>query len=220
MLLKKLISYIYPIIIESRPSEYSETLEVTLVNGRPLLDSKNTNYSYGNLQKVLKKGLLSIGKETISKCESILILGVAGGSVIETLQNDFNTKAHIIGVEIDKEVISLANKYYHLDSKEGIQIIEDDAFEFIAKNKNSYDLIIVDIFHDNKMPGELFSHNFWKHIQESLSSKGTCLFNTMISLDGVGEQNELIREKFTDLFSAVLPLNAHKKHNQLFILRK
>jgi spermidine synthase len=40
------------------------------------MDSKNTNYSYGSLQRILRKGLQSIGFENIKNCNSILVLGV------------------------------------------------------------------------------------------------------------------------------------------------
>ena len=78
---KKILSYLYPITIYNKPSGISKSIEVTLYNGKMLLNTKNTNYSYGSLQAILKKGLLDIGAAEISSMESILILGVAGGSV-------------------------------------------------------------------------------------------------------------------------------------------
>ncbi len=61
---------------------------------------KNTNYSFGSLQRALKKGLKYIGYERIRNFESILILGVAGGSVIETLNKEVKFDGKITGVEI------------------------------------------------------------------------------------------------------------------------
>ena len=71
----------------------------TLSGGDPLeslelcelvLDSKNTNYSYGSLQRILRLGLKNIGFDKIVPMDHILVLGVAGGSVIKTLVEDFN----------------------------------------------------------------------------------------------------------------------------------
>ena len=85
-MLKKIISYFYPINLYKTTSEISKTLEVTLVNGEIVLDSKNTNYSYGSLQRILRKGLKFIGFDNIKSMNHILVLGVAGGSVIKTLK--------------------------------------------------------------------------------------------------------------------------------------
>ena len=62
-MIKKILSYLVPIPIEIIPSNISEQLELTWNNGKLVLDTKRTNYSYVNLQKVLRKGLLKIGKQ-------------------------------------------------------------------------------------------------------------------------------------------------------------
>ena len=89
-MLHKLFSYFIPINIYKKKSSISETIEVTWNNGELVIDSKNTNYSYGNLQKVLRKGIHKIGKEQINEFQNTLILGVGAGSVIETLIDEFN----------------------------------------------------------------------------------------------------------------------------------
>ncbi|MFM7895987.1 MAG: spermidine synthase, partial [Flavobacterium sp.] len=93
-----------------------------------VLDSENTNYSFGSLQRVLKKGLKYIGYERIQNFNSILVLGVAGGSVIETLKKEIKFEGKITGVEIDADVIELAKKYFGLGSYKNVSIVNDDAF--------------------------------------------------------------------------------------------
>ncbi len=58
---KKTLSYLYPITIYKETLTISKSIEVTLYNGKMLLNPKNTNYSFGSLQSILKKGLLDIG---------------------------------------------------------------------------------------------------------------------------------------------------------------
>ena len=100
-----------------------------------VLDSKSTNYSYGSLQRILRKGLKYIGFERIRNFESILILGVAGGSVIRTLTDEIKFKGKITGVEIDPNVVDIANKYFKLDTIPNLEIVIDDAFEYVLKTK-------------------------------------------------------------------------------------
>jgi spermidine synthase len=39
----------------------------------------------------------------------------------------------ITGVEIDPEIIKLANRYFKLDEIQQLEIVIDDAFEFVLK---------------------------------------------------------------------------------------
>ena len=136
---KKLFSYILPIIIHKKKSSISKSLEVTWANGELVLDSKNTNYSYGSLQRILRKGLKNIGFERVKSMKKILVLGVAGGSVIKTLVNEVKFKGNIIGVEIDPEVIQVANDYFKLNEIPNLKIFINDAFDFVLKSNDKYD---------------------------------------------------------------------------------
>jgi predicted membrane-bound spermidine synthase len=120
--LKKLLSYIVPINLLKINSELSQTLEVTFVNGELVLDSKNTNYSYGSLQRILRHGLKKIGFDQIEPMQEILVLGVAGGSVIKTLVHEIKCKGQITGIELDEKVIQLANEYFQLNSIKNLKI--------------------------------------------------------------------------------------------------
>ena len=196
-MLKKLLSYFIPVTIFKQKSTLSQTLEVTWTDGKLVLDSKNTNYSYGSLQRILRKGLKIIGFERINAMGKILVLGVAGGSVIRTLVDEINFKGQITGVEIDAAIIEIANTYFHLNEIPNLDIIIDDAFEFVWKTKDQYDLIIIDIFQDTKMPDFLFETDFVNRIRFLLNSKGFVLFNTML-LNGVQKQINLEYVKHFD----------------------
>ena len=180
MLFKKLLSYLYPITLFKANSDISKTIEVTLSGGELVLDSKNANYSYGSLQRVLRLGLKRIGFSKIVKMDNILVLGVAGGSVIKTLTQEIECKGKITGVEIDQYIIDIANRFFKLDQIKNLNLVIDDAFEFVLKTREKYDLIIIDIFQDTKMPNFLYEEFFKDRILFLLKEKGFILFNTMI----------------------------------------
>jgi len=215
----KIVSYLYPIKVKEISSERSGSLEVTLVNGQLVIDSKNANYSYGSLQQVLKKGLRYIGNEELQKAKNILVLGVAGGSVIKTLRNDFKLKASITGVEIDPDVIDLANSYFKLNSISNLNLIVADAFEFVKTTNTTYDFIIIDIFNDSKMPEELFNNDFWLHIYKSLNNDGKCLFNTIYTSQKDSLRNQELNSFLKNLFKSSKQLKTHRI-NELFVLEK
>ncbi|RKS20296.1 spermine/spermidine synthase [Flavobacterium endophyticum] len=218
--LKRLFSYIIPINIHKQKSSVSKNLEITWTNGELVLDSKNTNYSYGSLQRILRKGLDSIGFKTILKMEHIIVLGVAGGSVIKTLTEEIKFKGRITGVEIDPEIIKIANSYFNLDKISNLEIVIDDAFEFVLKTKNKYDLIIIDIFQDTTMPNFLFEEFFQNRTCFLLKDKGIILFNTMCLSDKDNLRNKKYLENVnTELYTA-RTIPRVEEHNELIILEK
>ncbi|WP_320814831.1 fused MFS/spermidine synthase [Flavobacterium sp.] len=192
-MLKKWLSYILPITIHEKKSQISKNIEVTWNNGKLVIDSENTNYSYGSLQKVLRSGLYSIGKQNIAKMNTILVLGVAGGSVIKTLVDEFQFKGEITGVELDKEITAIANQYFKLNEITNYTPIIADANEFVKSTTENFDLIIIDIFQDATMPDFLFEKQFISNVKELLNLKGFILFNTM-NLDekGINKNNRFI----------------------------
>jgi spermidine synthase len=218
-MLSKFLSYFIPIIIHKKKSNFSKSLEVTWNNGELVIDSENTNYSYGSLQRILKKGLKYIGYDRIKKFDKVLVLGVAGGSVIKTLVDDVKYKGQIIGVEIDPEIIEIANTYFNIDQIKNLEIVIEDAFEFVLRTKDKFDLIIIDIFQDTKMPSFLFETHFIQRVNYLLNINGFILFNTMV----INEKNKIrnldYRKKFDDNYS----LRMYPKvevHNELFTIKK
>ena len=219
-MIQKLFSYLIPVKIFKKKSQRSKMIEVTWANGELVLDSENTNYSYGSLQRILRYGLRNIGYEAILKMDHILLLGVAGGSVIKTLVDEISFKGKITGVEIDPDMIKIANEYFNLNEIKQLEVVIDDAFEFVLKTKDKYDLIIIDVFEDIKMPNFLFESFFSGHICSLLQNKGFILFNTMILDESHNVRNQkYISEINPQLFTAKR-LPRIEVHNELIIIEK
>lgn len=217
---KKLLSYIIPINLLKINSELSQTLEVTLVNGELVLDSKNTNYSYGSLQRILRHGLKKIGFSQIEPMQNILVLGVAGGSVIKTLVDEIKCKGQITGIELDEKVIQLANEYFQLNTIKNLKILHGDAFEFVLRTKKKYDLIIVDIFQDTSMPTFLFESYFQDRLLTLLNTNGFILFNTMILKPEDNLRNQTYIQYYNSKKTNSFVLPRIEDHNELLIIEK
>jgi spermidine synthase len=174
--MKPLLNDIHP-VTKTIASQYSGVLEITWSNGKKYLNSQNANYSYGSLQRVLKFG---IEKIDLSKVNSVLILGLGGGSVIETLREDFYYDKHIDAVEIDPIIIEIANTEFGISESKNLNIHCTDAFEFITTNSKKFDVIIVDLYIDLTVPDKFLNLEFWNHVIASKSSKGTIIFNASV----------------------------------------
>lgn len=219
MNLKRILSYLTPITILKKESKISKIFEVTWNNGKLVLDTKNTNFSYGSLQKVLKKGLLKIGIEEIQNVKNILLLGVAGGSVIQTLVQDFNFKGKITGIEIDEEIIEIGQLYFDLDTFKNLKIIISDAEVFVKNNADKYELIIIDIFQDNIMPDFLFEVSFINNLKKRLGENGNILFNTIAYDRNDVERNKKYENLITTKFKNNTKIPFVEGFNELFIIK-
>lgn len=219
-MIKKIISYLIPIKIYQSKSSLSKSIEVTWANGELVLDSENANYSYGSLQRILRIGLKNIGFEKIAAMEHVLVLGVAGGSVIKTLVDEIKYKGKITGVEIDSDIIKVANKYFALDKIPQLDIVIEDAFEFVLKTKDKYDLIIIDIFQDTTMPNFLFETFFINRICFLLKSHGLILFNTMILNETQNIRNQKYVSEFYENKFKIRTIPRIEIHNELIVIEK
>jgi spermidine synthase len=219
-MINKWLSYILPVKIYEKESSVSKNIEVTWNNGKLMMDSKNTNYSYGSLQKVLRKGLNTISKDRILKMNSILILGIAGGSVIKTLIDEFQFKGKITGVEIDEEITAIANTYFKLNQIANYTPISADAKIFVEDCKEQFDLIIIDVFQDATMPDFLFENEFINNTKQLVNTKGFILFNTM-NLD---KENINKKEMFISHFQSqdykVSEFKNIEVYNELIIIER
>lgn len=219
-MIKKIFSFILPQKIYSAKSILSKTIEVTWANGQLVLDSENANYSYGSLQRILRFGLKNIGYEKIVSMQHILVLGVAGGSVIKTLVDEIKFKGKITGVDIDSEIITIANTYFKLNEIKNLNIVIQDAFEFVLKAQNKYDLIVVDIFQDTIMPNFLFESFFTNRICFLLQNKGFILFNTMILNDDQNNRNKKYIADFYNPKFKITTIPRVEIHNELIVIEK
>lgn len=218
-MIKRLLSYFVPIKVYETPSKTSTNLEVTWNNGTLVLDSKHTNYSYGSLEKVLKKGMQHIGFKTLKDVKSTLLLGVAGGSAIKILRNEIHNKGKITGVEIDSKVIDIATTYFNLGCYHNFEIIIEDARIFIAQNEQKFDFILIDIFEDNAMPDFLFEDPFIENIKLAMTKNSYILFNFMLLNDFENKLHKFIAAFDTNEYKVSTLLNV-EAFNNLVIVNK
>lgn len=219
-MIKRLLSYILPIKIYESQSEISQSLEVTWNNGKLVLDSKNTNYSYGSLQKVLRKGLIAIAFDKIKVMNEILVLGVAGGSVIKTLVDELQFQGEITGVEIDENIITISNDYFGLNQIKNYTSILANAKDFVSNTTKKYNLIVIDIFEDTEMPAFLFENEFVENCKQLLEENGFILFNTMILNTNQKKRNTSFIHQFETTKYTIKTMSNVEEFNELIIIEK
>lgn len=203
--MKKFLSYIWP-ITHRFSSEINGPLEVTYTNGKKVLDTKNANYSYGSLQKILELGLTKIDLKSV---ENTLILGMGGGSIIRSLRDTFEYQKNIVAIEIDPEIIKIAKDEFSISPSQNLQIIKGDAFEFAKTSKEKFQLIIIDLFIDLNVPPIFYGKEFCKNVSNLLEKEGSIIFNVGVNLETKSGTSEKIIANFGSDFQ----FQVHQKVN-------
>lgn len=217
---KKALSYLFAQKIYQQNSSVNKQLDVVLSDGELLLNTPNANYSFGSLQRILEKGLTRIGKPQIQQMQSVLVLGVAGGSVIQSLYKKYDFTGSVTGVEIDPTVITLARDYFELDTYKKVTIEIQDAQQFISESVNPFDLIIIDVFIDTQMPSFLFESTFISNLKKTISPKGYMLFNTMVKTPNDQLRNDIYVSKFKTSQYQIQRLPLLERFNEVIIINQ
>jgi ubiquinone/menaquinone biosynthesis C-methylase UbiE len=175
---RRLLSYIKTVEIETTESEHNPYLRVGLRKGRYQLLTANAIYSYGDLYDNFSKAFEQIDLERLG-IKDVLILGFGLGSIPVMLENMFQKKYYYTAVEIDPEILRLANTYVVPDIKSGIEFQLSDARTFAEFSKEKYGMICMDVFLDDQVPTELEHEDFLVNLKKMLADDGILLFNKL-----------------------------------------
>jgi spermidine synthase len=215
--MKKALSFIVPVTLRKYSSKYSGTLELNLVNGKKILDTSRSNYSYGSLQKILHKGLQQV--KFGNHFNNVLVLGMGGGSIVKSIREDFSSAASIMLVEIDPEMISIAKNEFNVEKYGNLSIINEDAATFLQHSRNTFDLIVVDLFIIDVVP-EIFTRpEFINNLFVHLNPGGSLIFNTLRKTMPF-QQFLYLKDEFLSLGLKVKVLEKVSQTNNLLVAEK
>lgn len=198
---KKWLSYLTPIKLEETESDHNEALIIFLDKGRYQLCTPNAIYSFEDLYQNFKQTFEHIAVAN-KKIETVLLLGLGLGSIPMLLEKKHQMVLNYTALEIDEEVLYLANKYCLSSLKSSFTCINADALAFIMMDEEVYDLIAMDIFIDAKIPSKFDSIDYLVSLKTKLSDKGILLFNRLSLMD---DEIEATKAYFEDIFLAVFP---------------
>ena len=153
-------------------------MHIVLRNGQYQLCTANAIYSYGDLYDNFSKAFKQIDLEKL-KIENVLILGFGLGSIPLMLEKMFKKNYHYTAVEIDAEVLRLANTYILPEIKSNIEFQVLDAHTYTMFTDEKFDMICMDVFLDDAVPTELEQDDFLHNLKNMLTENGILLFNKL-----------------------------------------
>ena len=106
----------------------------------------------------------------------ILMVGLGAGS-ISTYLTRAMPEATIDVVELDGGVIAAGKKFFGLMETDKVHFIESDGRVYLNRNKDTYDLIILDAFRELGVPFHLLTKEFYDLLKARLAPGGAAVFN-------------------------------------------
>lgn len=104
------------------------------------------------------------------------LFGLGGGGVLHHL-NHYYPLDNLVIIETSAIVIDVAASYFYIDRYAGINIIQQDAAQFIATTNQQFDHLLIDIYAANKFPGTCFNEQFFRKCLDHLSLSGVLAIN-------------------------------------------
>jgi len=195
----RMLSYFVDLSLESTTSDYNPYLEVRLVNGRHQLITDNAIYSFDDKYDNFYKTFKALDWSLFSNSK-VLVLGLGLGSVIYMLENIFKCTFEYHCVEIDPEIIRLAHHYTLKDIHAPVSIYETDAVRFLDMDSEKYDLVIMDIFQNAKIPSCFDSVEMLEVLKSKLAPGALLLYNRMNTDKDDIARNNTFKTEFDNIF--------------------
>lgn len=139
-----------------------------------------------------------------------LIVGLGGGAMVRFLRHHF-PECRVDAVEIDPAVVQIAAEYFGTAPDAKTRIFTEDAFDYLARAEEKYDVIYMDAF---LKPGEgndstgaplhLKTVRFLKSLHARLEPGGVVAFNMMAG-PAMTRDLEAIRRAFPSAYSFQVP---------------
>ena len=131
------------------------------------------------VKKVWQSALEKI-KKLKPDLQSVLILGLGGGSVAE-LVSQYWPESETTGLDVDEKMVEMGRKYLKLDTLPNVKVVIADASSWVSTCKEKYDLVLVNMYKGVDIPPEFTTVSFMEKVKKLLRKDGAAAFNHLYS---------------------------------------
>jgi spermidine synthase len=136
---------------------------------------------------------------------SILVLGLGGGA-IPTLLQTFLESSIIHVVELDPEMGTIAQRFFHFTPSERLQLFISDAFNFVKASAGRYDLVLIDAYIENRLAKNIRTTAFMTECARIINPGGILVANLMTGDKALyNRMIKILGQLFEDLW--LLPMS-------------
>ena len=148
---------------------------------------------------------LLVSRYLVKENPDVLVLGNGTGTYATMMKDYLHCDCNITAIEIDQGIIDLSYKYFKMN--EDVNVICDDGRNYVARDKNTYDIILVDAYSSISAPFHMTTVEFFTLVKDHLNDDGIMMMNVNMYSDKKGS------------FSSSLCDTAYSVFNNLYAYR-
>jgi len=197
-------SYFWSQTIARLPSLYNNEIRVSEDFGKRNLIVGGSLQSGPFIEKLWGKAIRTFAKHLPVHPHTILVLGVAGGSVISILRR-FYPNAAILGVEIDPVMIDVGEKFFSLRQDRYVTVVQEDARAYVDRAlsaKRTFDLVLVDTFFGRHVVPWVSDAGFLTKLKRLVTRDGAVIIN-FLRENEYRNASEILLDKLRHIFHSV-----------------
>ena len=118
---------------------------------------------------------LLISPYLVKEQPKVLVLGNGTGTYATMMKDYLHCDCDITAVEIDQGIIDLSYKYFKMNKD--VNVVCDDGRNFIARDTNKYDIILVDAYSSISAPFHMTTVEFFTLVKDHLNDDGIMMMN-------------------------------------------
>ena len=127
-----------------------------------------------------------------------LLLGLGAGSLARFLHHHFPAM-HLSVVELRQLVIDVAKQYFELPESPRLEVMQENATDFLAYDNNHYALIMSDIYTEEGVDDAQLSHDYIAACKARLEPNGWLVLNCWYEHKGRTSLIQTLRAEFQQL---------------------
>ena len=130
---------------------------------------------------------LLVSPYLVKENPKVLVLGNGTGTYATMMKEHLHCDCDITAVEIDQKIIDISYKYFQMS--EDVNVVCDDGRNFIARDKGTYDIILVDAYSSISAPFHMTTTEFFTLVKNHLSEDGIMMMNVNMYSSKPGSVN-------------------------------
>ena len=193
-----------PGLLEKRESLYNnififgdrDTVTMTFGQNRRYYTESSMKLSDPGGLSVEYTRYMTLGLAYPPKVERILEIGLGGGRTVSYLSASLPDAA-ILAVELDKDVVELAKKYFRFTESARLRAVVSDGRAFLMRDQDRWDVILIDAYRGPFVPFHLLTREFYALVKSRLAPGGVVVQNI--------EPNTMLFDSATATLRSVFP---------------
>jgi hypothetical protein len=151
-----------------------------------------------------------------NQVRKVCVIGLGAGTIPRELNAAYpDNQLSIDGVEIDSEIVNMAQKYFKMDEP-NLNVVVQDGRYFLQTSPSKYDIIGIDAYQQPYVPFQLTTREFFQEVRSHLTPTGVAVINAGRTSDDF-RLVDALAQTMRSTFSNVYIIDSKRFSNSLII---